>query len=472
MVSVRLLNPQDISPDYRTSEAYRLSQFSAATCYQPDFRSAVTAVGNIDVAKNLFKPRHHTTLQHALHYFSFYIMNIPVSAITFGLHMGHPFYNSSQCSGRYCTKLFTEERERFVQYVNDFITQYCVQSVFKPQYKEKIVAWVIRGIEFYEQNLQTTIELAKDALLKERPFYPGDINLQAKRIAQEQLRCVLSTITPTQLVHTLNIVSLLSLHTVAWNTLFRDVTKMMLDALKPLEFAEYDQYIQQERNYYVPEIDPYNGPDIVCIYEPIVDIPVSTTFSSAVDVLEDLYLQGKADTLIDTLQYDPNLNPVSFYNESTLSFSVEISVSAFGQDQRHRTIKRSNPYITNKFLVPPLVRQLPNAEVFITKHMEEYWELVNEVSMDDMIHFIPYGSVVRYKKEASVGAYLHSLSMRLCWNAEGTISRMEEMTLLGLFNKTEGSDLSIGAPCKNNKCHEGKRFCGRDLSSRKRRELI
>lgn len=88
------------------SKAYDDARFAGAMCYQPSIRAAMDNRFGLNVENTLFKPGHHTTMQHASHYMSFALDDIPVSLATFGLHMTHPFYNSSQRSGRYCLDIF------------------------------------------------------------------------------------------------------------------------------------------------------------------------------------------------------------------------------------------------------------------------------------------------------------------------------------------------------------------------------
>ena len=59
----------------------------------------------LDVKGRLFDSGHHTTLQHTN--FTFYIQDVPVTTVMFGLHLTSPYYNSDQRSGRF-SKMYAE----------------------------------------------------------------------------------------------------------------------------------------------------------------------------------------------------------------------------------------------------------------------------------------------------------------------------------------------------------------------------
>ena len=480
MFNVELLNPNAFKTQVGDKSAvYAMSQLAAATCTQPSLMKAREIAPKIDVKKALFDTGHHTTIQHANHFLSFHLDNLPVSLVTFGLHMTHPFYSSSQCSGRYCTSLFeTNDSSVLVKYIDTFIREFCPTAALYQSNIIKLTSWVFRGIDFYKRNLDAMAVLVEAAIKKERPFYPGNLKLQSRRIAQEQLRVVLSTIFPTRLVHTINFTSLLSMYASAWNNPLKNITRKMINQVPDIDFDNVISDIltsHADVESFVPKFDHnVQGIYVELLSEPTVDVNQFCRDSHVYEKLTRLYGSNKNNRVLDTLNFDPNTNPIS-YDESTVKVSVELPVAAYGQDQRHRMIKRSNPIVTGNFYVPPLVRQLPGAEDFCKEYMTDYLKLCNEMTNDDMIHFIPYGATVRYIKEADVRAYLHSANKRLCWSAELAISNMERKTLQQLEERAHNRmDIPciIDAPCVDDKCHEGNRFCGRNLAERSDRELI
>lgn len=464
MFKVELLNPDVLMCNNNNSIAYRSAQQAAASCYQPNFDKIVQAASKIDVEKLLFLTGHHTTMQHADHFLSFHLSNIPISLITFGLHMTHSFYNTSQCSGRYCTDIFNKTRIVFDVFVNEFIAKYCSDIRSNSFQFNKLNKWLNSGIEFYKSNIAQIEQFAEEAIRNERPFYKGNISLQAKRIAQDQLRVILSTITPTHLIHTLNIISLLSLYEVAWNHPLQSLTYQMIDeSLNKSDFINmYHKLISSDFKEFTPDFEIESNTNL--IFDPIVYVDKDVVRSKAVDKLIDLYNSDSNTRVLNTMMFNPRINPIDSDSNSTIKMTVNVPVLTFGQDQRHRTISRSNPTITNKFYVPPLLSNFPNIVDFCQQHYEDYCELA-QYSKRDMIHFIPYGAVVRYVKEADIRAYLHSLNKRLCWNAESAICKMERETIRQMCELGNDDKLPFNPPCIDSKCHEGSRFCGRNLIS-------
>lgn len=464
MFDVSLQNKADfIKSDDEKSNAWRNAQLSAATCYQPTFDDAYNKSENIDVHGTLFKAIHHTTMQHQSHYATFKIDNIPISLVTFGLHMGHPFYNSSQRSGRYCKTMF-ESNSRFDQYVRTFVERHT--SIANP---DVLINWLHRGLNFFNENLDDAAQVALNALQRERPFYKQNAEVQALRIAQDQLRCVLSTIAPTGLIHTVNITSLFALYLSAWNTPMKSLLQQMLDEFSESDFGEFVKDIPDQEIEYTPTFNCMEERTQL-VYDPSVRVLNSMEECRNIrSIIEKLYNDKQNKLPIDTLLFNPKFNPISELSNRNLRVLTTVPVVTFGQDQRHRTIKRSNPTVTGEFYVPPIVAGLPKAQAFCQQHMDEYFEMVKLFSPKDMIHFIPYGAMVRYVKEADPRAYLHSINKRLCWNAESCIAKMEQQTLNQLYFDSKSP---LGPGCFTQSCHEGQRWCGRDINVKMERNLL
>lgn len=445
------------------AEAYSSSQFAAATCTQPNIDKISFVAPKINVYDSLFKTGHHTTMQHKDHYLSYFIDNIPVSLVTFGLHLNHPFYNTSQRSGRYCTAMFSSNDTSVIEkYTHTFIDKHCRNKSL--EFHSDIMRWMMRGINYYSANIDKITELVKDAIRDERPFYKGNLDLQAKRIAQEQLRCVLSTINPTGLVYTLNFTALLAFYKVAWNNPLRSLLSEMVSKLPKGEFSNWTDNITQDNNF-TPTVWLEN-PHII---DKVGVVSLTDNAHPKIQLEQNLcYHQSYHKGVIDTLFFDPNHNSICEHN-TTVKVEVEVPVSTFGQDQRHRTIKRGNPIITGNFYIPTIVKLLEDSTDFCNSLIMEFNRLYLKYGTDDLINFIPYGATVKYIKEADSRAYSHSVSKRLCWSAEKTISEMEVATLKAIFD----DEYLFDAPCSIDKCHEGTRYCGRILGEgRRNRKLI
>lgn len=464
MFQVNLMNPDNFVSGEYDAPALQSAQLAGATCYQANVEAACNAAKKINAEKVLFKSGHHTTFQHPEHMLKFYLDNIPVSLVTFGLHMTHPFYNTSQRSGRYCMDMFTKKsRSQLEEYVENFLK---VLTNIHENFHPAVIGWVFDGIDFFNENIDAVTELAKVALLKERPNYKGDIDNQARRIAQDQLRCVISTIVPTGLQHTINLTTLYAMNLVAWNYPLKVLFQNMHYELLRRNFPNLIKDINYTGKEFTPEFENYG--DVMIATEVGITVGEEPN-DDLINQITDTYLSKENLRSLNILPFSPLTNTVSCYGERRVSATVEIPVITYGQDQRHRTIKRSNPTIINKFYLPPLLRQLSGAAEFCKQYTERYFELCTILSKADMLHFVPYGVMVRYTKTADVNAYLHCVNKRLCWNAESTIASMENKILHQLY---ESDKIPIGPPCEHGSCHEGKRFCGRDLKNRIKREFI
>lgn len=443
------------------SEAYRRTQFAASMCYQPSIPDVYDNYEKLDVEKDLFNPGHHTTMQHASQNIEFVIDNIPVSLVTFGLHMGHPFYNSSQRSGRYCKTMFDGNRDVRDMYIKEFIRKYTDIGDSK-----EIIDWVNRGIDYFNNTLGDITRIAKNAITIERPYYKGNIDIQAKRIAQDQLRCVISTIAPTGLVHSLNTISLAAVHKMAWNRPMKALLSEMVDKLKPSDFDTC--FTSKQTNQFCPTV--YFPTSAIIHNNPPVNVLNTMDELRAIRfILEKLFNSDKNKSSLDIKLYDPNLNQILNNISADIRVTVEVPVVTFGQDQRHRTIRRSNPIVTGGFYLPTLLSGLNGAYQFCKQYMDDYLALCDKHSSHDMIHFIPYGAMVQYTKQADPRSYVHSFGKRLCWNAESCISKMERFTLQQIYSSTS---IPVGPNCDLGFCNEGSRSCGRDIKNKVNRDLL
>jgi len=473
MFEVLLHNPEvvsDISKDVwqqniGNSLAYSDAQIAASMCYQPSIREAFDKHENIPVKSGLFETGHHTTMQHARHYLSFLLDKVPVSTITFGLHLVNPFYNSSQRSGRYCTSMFKSD---YQSYLWQFIDKY-LQNV-ETSVKHDIVGWVNSGVNYFQDNIEKVTEKALLAIGDERPHYSGNALLQAQRIAQEQLRNVISTIFPTGMMHTISLTTLLGMYECAWNGPLDDLLTQMCK--KVFTNDEKLSQLWDERAF-TP--DDSWAPEFLNASTNIIYNPVSTFLDD--DMPGDDYLEiiAKYHNLlkgqkVNTLPFDPRANCIIEQMNTDIRTQVMMSTATFGQDQRHRTVRRGLPSVTGDIYLPPLLQESTH-ERFFMKHMSKYHELIRRSSTKNMIHFIPYGAVVSYTKQGDLKAFYHETRKRLCINAQEEIWRMSNQTINQMF---ESGDLNRpGPPCiTSGKCQEGKRFCGRDLQKPIKRILI
>src|SRR3989344_8865631 len=138
-------------------ELLALASHAAQKCYQEESPE----MGDmINVESRLFRPSHHTTLEH--HSFTFDIEGIAVSDITLGAHLDHPFYNSDQRSGRFCARMFLNP---------DFISIEEYIKTFWPELSEssfnRAMDFVRKGVEIYKDNIDAATKLTAEIIPKE-----------------------------------------------------------------------------------------------------------------------------------------------------------------------------------------------------------------------------------------------------------------------------------------------------------------
>ena len=167
---------------------------------------------------------------------------------------------------------------------------------------------------------------------------------------------------------------------------------------------------------------------------------------------------------VDTLYFSPETmnNSLQFITQK-----IEVSCATFGQDQRHRTIKRGIPKFSGNFYIPPLLK-----EAGLEKEAVEYMKMFNALKVPNTLitMIAPYGVMVEYTKISDLNALLHEQEKRTCWCAQEEIYHLSTLLRKKLISKI-GSDAKLikelsPACFKNGICIEGIRFCGRNINER------
>ena len=420
-----------------------LASHAARVCYSinPD-----TLNQPIDVKARLFDPGHHTTLQHNT--FTFFVEDIPVSAVVFGLHLTSPHYNSDQRSGRY-SKMYNEPD--FGALRESLLTFYSQAPA------DKIMTWVEKGVQIYQNNITRLTELAAEHIKTERPFVSEKyITQNAPKLAQEQLRVFISQLAPTALDFTLDLSALTALYRVAWSPEMRLAVKQMAD-LVVAENPDLDYMFDttKQTTNWTPEILSDNA---FTALEPITEVMniIGDETNVATAPLPDS---------LDTLPFTPNTMENSQF---LIQSEVMCSCATFGQDQRHRSIKRSAPAFTGAFYVPPLVAEAGLTDIAL-EFMQEWLDLAKECGQDAATLIAPYGAMVKYKKTGDLNALIHEQAKRTCWCAQEEIYHMACGLRAGLKEKIKNSDIlsRFAPPCMaRGICQEGVRYCGRNLKDK------
>jgi len=444
MITVKLL------PGYNAEKPLKKASHAALKCYQAESPRWGKI---IDVEGRVFKTGHHTTLEHTS--FTFDIEGIAVGDITFGMHLVNPFYNSDQRSGRFCAKMFLEPNfEEIEKYVHSFWPE-----IGKNKLRE-ILNYVKKGVGIYHQNIQKATERVGKFILSERPFAKeGYIRQNSPKIAQEQMRMFIPIIFPTGFDFTIDLITLVSMYQSAWSPSTKYVLRQMVERVLR-KFPElgfmFDSNLESQWKNKIPSED-----SVKIKYKPRLKI---------LDIFgaEDFVLPiSKIMHPVDLLHFLPEMMDNSTGGIRT---EIEISTATMGQDQRHRTIGRSEPKFTGSFYLPPILKEMRLKKEAL--ELMKNWIIISKGIPETLAMILaPYGAMVTYKKRGSFNAIAHEQGKRLCWCAQEEIYHLGRLFRLAIGAKGRKYKKLLQIfepPCyKTGKCAEGGRYCGRDVKIRK-----
>lgn len=443
IIKVKKIAGTDLEPTLLASHAAR-------TCYTAE----VPEIGEtIDVENRLFKTGHHTTLEH--NYYTFNIDGIPVSSVVFGLHLTAPFYNTDQRSGRF-SKMYDNP---------DMDTIKNTLKTYHPEVSDHNINaacdFVEMGLDVYAKNKQQVTQLARDAIHRERPHASEKyVEQNAPKFAQEQLRMFVSMIAPTALDYTIDLATLFTLYRTAWTNEMRDaVNKMAELAVQDDPKIQYmfDPAKQEPIYNYLSKFfasEHYRG---------IKTRPEFKLLDYKYD--DKMFAENKSPDTADTLQFHPR-----YMNNSLMYVDSKIHIDAgatMGQDQRHRSIQRSEPQFTGYFYLPPLLNAA-GLQKDADKFMNMYYSLkADTFSRGMMLAIAPYGAMVEYNKHANLNALMHEQGKRTCWCAQEAIYHIScdlRRDLAQYIGENAKLMKYLTPPCLSmGKCPEGPRCCGRDI---------
>lgn len=443
IIKVKKIAGTDVEPTILASHAAR-------TCYAAD----VPELGEtIDVENRLFKTGHHTTLEH--NYYTFNIDGIPVSSVVFGLHLTAPFYNTDQRSGRFSKMYDNPDMAAIKNTLKTYhpeVSDYNINAACD---------FIENGLDIYAKNKNRVTELARDAIHRERPYASEKyVEQNAPKFAQEQLRMFVSMIAPTALDYTIDLATLFTLYRTAWTTEMRDAVNQMAElAMRDDPKIKYmfDSAKQAPVHNYVSKFFASEN------YRGIKTRPEFTLLDYKYD--DKMFVENKSPDMADTLQFHPR-----YMNNSLMYVDSKIHIDAgatMGQDQRHRSIQRSEPQFTGYFYLPPLLNAA-GLEKDADKFMNMYYSLMADTFSCGMILAVtPYGAMVEYNKHANLNALMHEQGKRTCWCAQEAIYHIscDLRRDLGQFIGQNAKLMKyLTPPCLSmGKCPEGPRCCGRDI---------
>lgn len=448
MISVKLVAATKLVGTQVESEFLALASHAALKCYQAKSPSLGE---EIDVKKRLFEPSHHTTLEHFS--FTFDIEGIAVSDITLGAHLDSPFYNSDQRSGRFCAEMFVNPDFEAIQgYIKSLWPE-----VSGPLLTD-VMGFIKNGVDIYQKNIEAVTQVVGDLLVKERPLASAKyVEQNAPKIAQEQLRMFISTIFPTGFDFTIDHIALASLYKAAWSPGLKYLTQKMADEVLSI-YPEISYMFSRREKGWSPA---FNWGFNIKRKPGFILRNIDDADGVVIPESEDMYP-------IDLLHFLPETMD---NNVGGIKSEVEISLACMGQDQRHRTIRRSQPAFTGNFYLPPALTF--DTELFVrAKGILNFWEFLghSHCPVTLLAAIAPYGAMVRYVKNASFNALFHEQNKRLCWCAQEEIYHLGRSLRLAAENEKGKSSpiLQVLEPhCfSTGKCAEGPRYCGRDIKAR------
>lgn len=438
MLTVKLLDDHKISPEKMASHAGRM-------CYKAKMSDIYTEE-LLDVENKLFNSGHHTTLEHQL--LNFEIDRIAISDVTFGLHLTSPFYNSDQRSGRYSKMFDKPDFNEIREYIID---------IYGDNKIDEVIELVKFSYLIFAENIERSVPICIN-FMKEGHTDEEYIFNVAKKIAQEQLRNVVSTSFDTGLLFSIDIPTMVAMYECPLNPVMKKISEMMKNEF--LKFFPEVSYIfredKREFNYENINLEDNNK---------ILYSPICRLISSPSDK-EKITIPNVSDMIpIDKLNYRKRYmenNLIDVKNE------IEISVATMGQDQRHRTIKRSDFVFTGNFYSPSIIQEL-KIETEISTLMNMWKKLYGEIDDNLFALIAPYGAMVKYRKKADINALAHEQLKRVCWCAQEEIYNLNRI-LREQIERTGNLELLkiFLPPCMKEKgrCYEGERWCRRGIKDK------
>ncbi|MCS7205026.1 MAG: FAD-dependent thymidylate synthase [Leptospiraceae bacterium] len=496
--------------DY-TKRPFDLSIATARTCYSskgiiyPEeiSKDESSIVLRDRVAKITLEGGHLTTRQHPQ--FIFAIKNISRIAVWSFLH-SHPYYNSEQVSQRYVKV----KKDQF----------YVPKAVRK---NEKWSELYNEIIEFQMNTYYDFIEKLKPFVEKEYfrifPYRKKTKEKWLKDIekkAMELARYVLPLATFTYLYHTVNG---LTLHRYRRMAMINDVPDEISELVQkmweninkidplyakeitdPIPLEETPEYHFFKEHY--QEISSMTAMKFIEYFDAkqgeLFSKLVSFT-SNPIEILKESFYsvfgfvdENLSDDEILTFFFSPTKNKHlgSVFNETMHSklnsilnhihfvFQKKISHTADSQDQRHRMVPSSKPYLirhyTGKpdYIIPKLIKENEEILEYYVSFMNRLYAKINEFvertnQRDLVVYLLPNAFPVRYYESGTLIYLIHKWKMRTCYNAQEEIFHASVEEIRQIEEAIPQFKGFFGAPCKLRKeaqikpyCPEGERFCG------------
>lgn len=493
-----------------TKNPYNLSIASARTCYSskgivlPEelIKDEKSVALREKIAKSTLEAGHLTTRQHPQ--FIFGIDKISRIAVWSFLH-SHPFYNSEQVS------------QRYVEVKPDQF--YYPKSLNRNPYLIRIYKNCITfQLDSYYKLQEILLEKIEKLYYDIFPYRKKNKEKWQKNIekkAMEIARYVLPLGTFTYLYHTISGVTLYRykkmsevcdvpteikelIHSM-WECV-REIDPLYAKEMKdtiPLEKTpEYNIFISffnsknNEPKKFIKSFDEKMNH----LYSRLIGYSSNakeTLIDSFYSVFGFLPENGDENTIFDLL-----LNPKNnLYLGSTLNetmhsklnrifyhlhftFQKKLSHTADSQDQRHRMVPASRPFLMNHYtgdpdyITPEIIKMNSNIKEMYDQIMHQIFRYIHHfleegAVKEEAIYLLPNAFPVRFYESGDLLNLIHKWKMRTCYNAQEEIfhsSIQEIQQVEEIFPFLKGY---FRAPCYIRKlagfkpfCPEGNRFCG------------
>lgn len=486
---------------------YEIAVASARTCYsgkgivypQEVSKDEKAVVLRDKIASSTLEAGHLTTRQHA--HFTFAIAGVSRHFLWNFLH-SHPYYNSEQVSQRYVK----------VRSGNFLI----------PPLEDRAKSVYLEAVEFQRRAYEDLIGALKEPLSGD--FYtrfPGrkrKPELWEKAIdkrAFEVARYVLGLGTTAYLYHTVS--SLTLMRYARLQNLFETPTEQkivvqkMLDCVRaidplfekeipdpvPLEstleyklFQEFQSTDFHASEAFVEEFDRSLEGKISKLvgYTPHAEKMLATSLRLMLGKTEKEISDERALALLldpkenasmgDTLNVLTTERIGQVLHHVHFTFRKKISHAADSQDQRHRTVLSSRPYLafhyTGKpdYIVPFGVTQSDRALEIYEGSMKRSFEAVGKLlelgaSTEHAFYLLPNAVPIRMISTGDLQALQHKWKLRACYNAQEEIFRATIDELKQVREVVPAVVEHMRAPCYGRLragvkpyCPEGDRFCG------------
>ena len=481
-----------------TPKAYDDAIAAARTCYSMDVveASSITERQRDSIGPLTFNAGHHTVYQHAT--FEFSLENVSRQFIWSVLH-SFPFYNSDQQSQRYVR----------IHEIRAFTPP--LEGPALATYRDAIV----RAFETYQELgeilKEDTVRIMGEIRHLDR--HPHErlrkgVMREADKKAIEIARYVLPIATYASLVYTC---SGLVLHRL-WRLMntgdvpfeAAQVISKMIQAAKGVdpdffrkigeEPMERESLLEASLLRDLPDADPAFDRDfsnhrfaklLDCTRDAKRVLATSIRYalggrtgSLTDDDLVDLALNPKRNPYrVETVNLAAHSPVMRSLQNVHYTFVKRLSHSADSQNQRHRMVPGSRPFLqftdtaAPDYYTPMLIERNARAREIYDRFMGEVWEAKNRlvdagVPIEFAQYVLPNAANVRFVESGSLMHLMHKWTLRTCLNAQEEIfnASMEEIGQVVAAHPFLAS--YIGPPCviRNGvvspKCTEGDRFCG------------